>query len=164
MDDGKMFRTKTGHCHVLPDRIVLTRSGPLGAAAGVLVGKSIGRILVVHSLLALWLAYLCYSSWKSGSTLPGFLAGALALFFVLDIVRSLKNSATNEIPRRSIQRIVFKAAVPGLTRSFLTVHFTTPEGRARKRLIMLPGSLTGGAAETRKAIRILKEEQLLEAH
>jgi hypothetical protein len=49
-----------------------------------------------------------------------------------------------------------------LTRSRFEVKFEDENGKIKKRLIMLPGSLTGGKIETEKAIKLMKEERLLE--
>jgi len=41
------------------------------------------------------------------------------------------------------------------------VLFEDENGKVKKRLIMLPGSLTDGQNETEKAIKIMTEEKLL---
>ena len=46
MESEKTFKTKTGFCHILPDKIILTRDGVVGNVAKVTVGNNITRILL----------------------------------------------------------------------------------------------------------------------
>jgi len=64
------------------------------------------------------------------------------------------------INRDSIQRTLFKKGIKGLTRARFEVYFRESSEKIKKRLIMLPGSLTGGDTETDIAIKIMKEEGL----
>jgi hypothetical protein len=41
------------------------------------------------------------------------------------------------------------------------VLFEDEQGKIKKRLIMLPGSLTDGQNETKKAIKIVTDEKLI---
>ncbi len=41
MENEKIFKTKTGFCHVFPDKIVLTRDGVVGNISKVLIGNNI---------------------------------------------------------------------------------------------------------------------------
>lgn len=51
MEQEKTFKTKTGFCHILLDKIVLTRDGVVGNVAKVTVGKSIARILIIYGAM-----------------------------------------------------------------------------------------------------------------
>jgi hypothetical protein len=161
MDSEKVFRTKTGYCHVLPDRIRLTRSGVAGGAANAMVGDRIGRILVIYAAIALFAAYSSWKAFQRHDLLMTFVYGGLAAALVYNVVRSWNNSAAPELDRSAVTSVVFKPAAPGLTRAYFEVHFTDAKGRSKKRLIMLPGSLTGGAEETDRALRIMREEGLI---
>ena len=59
------------------------------------------------------------------------------------------------------KEVKLKKALKGLTRSRFEVMFEDEKGKIKKRLIMLPGSLSDGQNETEKAIEIMTEEQLL---
>jgi hypothetical protein len=161
MDSEKVFRTKTGYCHVLPDRIRLTRSGVAGGAAQGMVGNRSGRILVIYTAIALFAAYSSWKAFQRHDLLMTFVYGGLAAALVYNVVRSWNNSAAPELDRSAVTSVVFKPAAPGLTRAYFEVHFTDAKGRSKKRLIMLPGSLTGGAEETDRALRIMREEGLI---
>ncbi len=161
MENEKVFRTKTGYCHVLPDKILLTRSGAAGSAAKLMVGDHIGRILIIYSGLAVFAVYSCWSSIQRNELVFAIFYGGLAIALAYHVVRSWSNSAAPEVDRSAIQHVRFKPAAPGLTRAFFEVHFSDARGRARKRLILLPGSLTGGPDETERALRVMREEGLI---
>lgn len=155
------FRTKTGYCHVLPDSIVLTRDGIAGNVAKVVVGNNIARIMIIYGFAVLVLLYIAYDDYKQGQIVMPIWFSFMAVFFIYGIVASSKNSATPYIPRNSIKAVTFKKGVYGLTRSRFEVLFETEDGKVKKRLILLPGSLTGGAFDEEKALAILREEKLL---
>ena len=52
---AKIFKTKTGFFHILPDKIVLTRDHFL--AARVTVGNNIARILRIYGAITVGLFY-----------------------------------------------------------------------------------------------------------
>ena len=161
MESEKTFKTKTGFCHILPDKVVLTRDGVVGNVAKVTVGNNIARILIIYGAITVGLFYFGYEAYKNGQTLQPILFGLIGLYLIYGIVSSLNNSATPIIDREKIKDVKLKKAVKGLTRSRFEVLFEDENGKIKKRLIMLPGSLTDGQNETEKAIEIMKEEQLL---
>jgi len=55
MDNKNTFKTKTGFCHILPDKIILTRDGIIGNVAKVTVGNNINRILFIYGGLSAFL-------------------------------------------------------------------------------------------------------------
>lgn len=161
MSSESVFKTKTGFCHVLPDKIVLTRDGMAGTVAKVTVGSSISRILIIYGALSIGLLYLAFNSYTDGLTAPSIVFGCLGLYLGYGVISSINNSATPVIDREKIKAVKFKKAVVGLTRSRFEVLFEDDQGRIKKRLIMLPGSLTNGQSETEKAIQIMKNERLM---
>lgn len=161
MDETNTFKTKTGYCHVLPDKIVLTRDGLIGTVSATAVGNHISRILIIYGVMVLVLSYSAFQSYQQGHTVQSVILALLAIYLIYGIFISINNSATPVIERKSIRKIQFKKAIPGLTRSRFEVLFENESGKLKKRLILLPGSLTGGPDETEKAISILKSESLL---
>lgn len=160
VESAKSFPTKTGRCYVYADRLVLTREGAAGAAAQTLVGSSMVRPLLLYGGLA---AFLLYSATRSFQAQDyGFAAffALLGLGLLANTALSLKNSATSVIERAAIQRVEFRRARPGLTRACFVVFFLK-NGQPRRRLILLPGSLSNGAAATAQAVAVLQSEQLL---
>ena len=161
MNNEKTFKTKTGFCHILPDKIVLTRDGIIGNVAKVTVGNNISRILIIYGGLSLGLFYFAFDSYKNGQITQPILFGLLGIYLVYGIVNSINNSATPIIDRQKIKEVKLKKAIIGLTRSRFEVLFEDEQGKIKKRLIMLPGSLTDGQNEKEKAIKIMTDEKLI---
>ncbi len=161
MEKEKTFKTKTGFCHILPDKIVLTRDGIVRNVAKVTVGNNIARILIIYGAITVGLFYFAFDAYQNGQTLQAILFGLIGLYLIYGIFNSLNNSATPVIDRQKIKDVRFKNAIKSLTRSRFEVMFEDESGKVKKRLIMLPGSMTNGQNETEKAIQIMKEEQLL---
>ncbi|TRW23260.1 phosphoribosylaminoimidazolesuccinocarboxamide synthase [Flavobacterium zepuense] len=159
--EEKVFRTKTGYCHILPDKIVLTRDGVVGDLSKIAVGNSIVRILFIYGTLAAYFLYRAYNEFAVGQNVWAFLYLAMAVFLLFAVLRSKDNSGTPVIERSAIKEVVLKKAVKGVTRGYFEVYFSDKNNKLKKRLIMLPGSLTDGDNETEKAVRMMRKEGLL---
>jgi hypothetical protein len=160
-ENEKVFRTKTGFCHILPDRIVLTRDGVVGDMAKVVVGDNINRILLIYSALSAILFYSAFNSYKNGQTFGLVFFSCAGIFLIFGILRSLNYSTTPVIERNRIRNVKFRRAAGGLTRASFEITFENENGKLKKRLIMLPGSLSDGQDETEKALNMMRDEKLL---
>lgn len=156
----KVFKTKTGFCHVTDDQIILTRDGVVGSVTKVTVGNNISRILIIYGLISLGLFYFAYDSYLKGDTITTILFGLLGLYLIYGISKSLNNSATPIIERKDIKTTKFIKGTSGLSRSRFEIEFNEG-GKLKKRLILLPGSLNDGQNETEKAVEIMQDEKLL---
>lgn len=161
METEKTFMTKTGFCHILPDKIVLTRDGIVGNVAKVVVGNSIARMLLVYSALACFLSYLAYDFYLKDEIPKSIFSGVIALYLIYGSIASINNSATSQIDRNKIKEVKFKKGIPGLTRSRFEIKFEDERGNTKKRLILLPGSKSGAALATEMAMKIMTEEKLI---
>ena len=161
METEKLYRTKTGYCHILPDKIVLTREGKIGEIANITVGNSVTRILIIYSIFSLALFYFSFSIFKTGQIFQSILFFLLGIYFSYGIFNSLNNSATPIIERRKIKSVKLKKGVSGLTRTRFEVFFEDTNGKLKKRLIILPGTLENGKEEEEKAVKIMIEEKLI---
>lgn len=161
IENEKTFKTKTGFCHISPDKIVLARDGIVGNVAKVTVGNNISRILVIYGGLSIGLFYFAFDSYENGQIVQTILFGLLGIYLIYGILKSINNSATPIIDRQKIKEVKLKKALVGLTRSRFEVLFEDEKGKTKKRLIMLPGSLTDGQNETEKAINIMTDEKLI---
>jgi hypothetical protein len=158
--DEPSFRTKTGTCTITEGRLVLARQGARGAAAQATIGSSVTRARVLYGVAAVGFVYIGIRAISGGQSLVGGLLCFFALYLVLGVVRSQGLSAASEIPLAAIQRVELHRPRPPLTRGYFVVHFT--EGpQTLRRLILLPGSLTGGTAEFDKAVAILEQSGVL---
>ncbi|QKX07475.1 phosphoribosylaminoimidazolesuccinocarboxamide synthase [Aquimarina sp. TRL1] len=163
MKTEKIFKTKTGFCHILSDKIILTRDGIIGNVAKVTVGNTINRVLLIYGSLSLLLLYSAFKSYQDDQIVTPIFFGFIGLYLIYGIITSLNNSTTPIIERNKIKEVKLKKAIFGLTRSRFEVLFEDDNSKLKKRLIMLPGSMNDGQNETEKAIRIMVEEKLLNA-
>lgn len=130
----------------------------LGSIAEITAGKNIVRPLIIYGICSVGLFYSSVKGFMVGQFGPAAFLLILGLLLVFGIFRSLHNSATPVIERSKIREIEFKKAVPGLTRAYFIVHFENEKGKLKRRLIMLPGSLSGGDDASSKAVQIMAEE------
>jgi hypothetical protein len=161
MESEKKFRTKTGYCHILPDKMILSRDGTVGDLSKIVVGNKILRILIIYGLISAGLLYFSFSYFKKSDPVTGIIFLLIAAYLIYGIINSINNSATPIIERKSIQDVKFIKGTPGLTRARFEVIFLDNNGKTKRRLIMLPGSMTGGPSETELAFKIMTEEKLI---
>jgi hypothetical protein len=161
MEQERTFKTKTGFCHISDDKIVLTRDGIIGNVSKLTVGNSIQRTLAISGILSFVLFYSAYEGYRQGNSFEPVFYILIGVVLIINILTSINNSATPIIERTKIRSVHFKKAIWGLTRSRFEVLFEDENGKLKKRLIMLPGSLTGGDEETEQALKIMAEEGLI---
>jgi hypothetical protein len=155
------FRTKTGTCTITMARIVLAREGIQGEAAERLFGKSMWRALAIHSLIGV--SVLVFGAWSvsEGDYVWGGLCCLFGAIFLWNVIVSRNNSATPAIERSSIRLVEAHPPRPPRTRGYFVVRFAEG-GKERKRLIMLPGSASGGSEEYTLACSMMREAGLLD--
>lgn len=154
----KVFKTKTGNCYVYDNRLEITRTGLIGILSKILVGDNIYRIMTINAVAALIFVMTGFNLFNHNEIGSSILSFAFAALCVFSIVKSKNISAAPIIYRHAIRDIEFKKAVSGATRAYFIIHFTDKNGKEKKRIIMLPGSMNNGAEETRVALEIMKSE------
>ena len=160
MENEKKFKTKTGFCNVTVEKIFLTRDGVIGNISNTIVGNGISKIIIIYSGISLFLLYSAYDDFEKGEKFTGIFYILFALFLIYGILKSLNNSATPIIERNKIKEAKFINGKAGLTRSRFEILFEE-NGKVKKRIIMLPGTLNDGQIETEKALKIMKEEKII---
>jgi hypothetical protein len=161
MENEKIFKTKTGFCHILPDKIILTQDGIIGNVAKMTIGNNIYRTLIIYSAISLFLLYLAFTNYQKGENFSTIFYGLVSLYLIYGIIKSVNNSATPIILRNKIKEAKFINAKVGLTRSRFEIIFENENEKLKKRIIMLPGSLNDGESETKKAVEIMKNEKII---
>jgi len=126
------------------------------------VGDSISRVLVMYGVIGFALAALGVSLVANGSALQGAITGGFGGFLLWSVFASRNNSATPVIERSAIRRVEARPPRPPLARGYFVVTFEEG-GKERRRLILLPGSMSGGRAEYDKARDVLTAAGLLTA-
>jgi len=157
----KIFSTKTGYCHISPDRIVLTRNGITGDVVNSSTGSTIKKALIIYLVISAYFFYKGFTLFAQGAIIEAVLYSFMAVFLLIVTINSRNNSAVATIQRDSIVRVSFKKAIPLITRSYFEVFFKDETGAVKKRLIMLAGSLSDGKSEAENALKIIKEEGLI---
>lgn len=158
MEIEKIFKTKSGYCHVLPDKIVLTRNGLIGSIAKMTMGNNIARPLIIYGIISVWIFFLVAKMFAEGENVSASLFLIFGLLLVFGFFKNLHNSATPVIDRDKIKNIEFKKAISGVIRAYFIIRFETDTGKIKQRIIMLPGSLSNGPKETEKALEIMTTE------
>jgi hypothetical protein len=155
------FRTKTGVCTVSPSRLVLTRRGVVGKAAQATLGNSIYRVLIINGILGI--AALVYGIWSliDNNVASGLFFCIIGVFLLLNVILSRNNSVTGFIERSTVKSVEAHPPRPPFTRGYFIIHFLH-NSKEHKRMVMLPGSLSGGNAEYPKALAIMKKTGWLE--
>lgn len=159
----KTFQTKTGYCHILPDKIVLTREGVIGNLAKLTVGDNITRTLLRYGIVAMLTLYLAFRAFQNERMIEMGILGAAAAYLIYGILISINNSASPVIERHTIKAVRFNAGVKFITRARFEIMFENEKGKMKRRLILLPGSWSGGGKATAQALQIMREEGLLSA-
>ena len=118
-------------------------------------------MITLYGIIAIELFHTAFDSYQNVQSLKTILFGLFGIYLVYGIINCLNNSANPIIYRQKIKEVKVKQAVKGLTRSRFEVLFGNEKGKIKKRLILLPGSLNKGQNETKKAVEIMKDEQLL---
>lgn len=163
MESEKKFKTKTGFCHVFPDKIILTRDGIIGNIAKVTVGNKISRTLIIYSGFAISLLYFAFTAYQENKVVTALIYIFFAGYIVFKAKQSSNYSATSTIQRNKIKEVKFVDAKYGATRSRFEILFEDENGKLKTRLILLPGSLNDGENETIKALEIMKSEKIFKS-
>lgn len=161
MDSENTFKTKTGFCHVLPDRIVLSKDGNPDAVTKSSNNNTVFLNLLVYAMLSALLFYLGYNAMLRNELFQAIFACTIASLLIYVIIISLNNSSTPIIKRSSITEVKLNKAARGLTKTHFIINFTDDNGKPKKRLIILPGSFSNGNEETERAIEIMLNEKLI---
>ena len=161
METEQKFKTKTGFCHILTDKIVLTRDGIVGNVAELTTGNYIYRILRIYGVMSIVLLYMAYTKIAKEDWIEFAVYCGIGVYLLYSLIKSLNFSATPIIERNKIKNVEFKPAKKFLTRSYFKVNFEQNNGKIKSRLIMLPGSLNDGTNETEKTLEIMKNTGLI---
>ena len=153
--EAATFRTKTGECHVTPDRLSLLRTGPRGKLADTVQGRSRARTVGLYAVFVVCMAVLATSAWRADRPVAALMWFGYAAWVVVALARSRDFSVATEIPRPATTRIDVVRGWKGLTRDRLVVHFTD-DGRPARRFILLSGVLQGGS-ELDRAVTALRD-------
>jgi len=160
METELKFKTKTGFCHILNDKIILTNTSKIEDLKELSSKNNIYKVLIPYFIISIFTCYTTYKHYKNENWWYFGIFCILSVLFIYSVIRSLKLSSTPIIDIKKIKEIEFKPAIKFLTRSYFKIKFEEKDGKKKTRLIMLPGSLSNGSSETKKALTIMKNSGL----
>jgi hypothetical protein len=149
------FKTKTGECRVSAEKLTLTRHDIGTKSDRENTNDPIYSYLLLYCLGGI--AAMIYSVLQIVKHV--YVSGAF--FFVIgillfwNVIASRKNSGLNLIHRNVVESVSVRPPRPPWTRGYFIIRFLH-NGKLRHRLVMLPGSLSGGKEEFPRAVSALK--------
>lgn len=158
--DENKFRIKTGYCHLTPDRILFSRNGKLKQDSP--ARKRLRWWLPVLDFLLIFTLLFAglYLATIHKTTLAIILAVA-AIYRIVKMITSLIRSKITEIDRQELLRVRMNPGIKGISRARVRFIFKMPNGKKRRKLIILPDAEDSGHAETDRACKILRDEGLV---
>lgn len=144
----------------MADRIVLRREDVSGNLAATVFGSSVVRVLLIYGILSLSFIGFAICFAFNGQIWLAILPFLFSFVLLRGILKSRHFSAIPEIPRDAIETIEIHEPCPGATRGYFLVHFRLG-GTLKKRIIMLPGTMSGGTDEFKHALDVLRNHGLI---
>jgi len=149
-DIKEKFRTKNGYCILLSDRLIMGRTYTIDPSK-VSSKDPIKSIIGIYLLLSIGLFYYANFEYQRHSNINALLYLCLGLYLSIGALYSLRYSAVSLIDYKDIKSIRIRRSIPGLVRNRFVVSFENAKGKLSKRLILMPGTLGKGKAETKLA-------------
>jgi hypothetical protein len=161
MITAKKFRTKTGYCHIMPDRIVFTHRGFFGRLGDMIIEGKMSRMLILFGSLSLLIFYFAYRIYQTGESMWASLFLLIGLYMLYAVVKNARHSVHPIILRDFISEVSMLEEVKGISPPGFEIAFKNDSGKMRKRIISLPGRFSKYPDEIKEAKRLLLEEGLL---
>jgi hypothetical protein len=160
---ARAFNTRYGVCHLLPDRIELSRNDLTGKVVAWLYGKGYERLSVLYISLAVvfFLAALFCILIRNY-----FLTFFFLIFAGLDLYALRLNRGMSFAPvilRENIESVMYYPAVEGVSRAMFTVIYRNGDRKLLRR-ISLPGQYQNGDMIAEEALRMMRDEGLIEVN
>lgn len=153
---NKRFKIKVGYCYLYPDKIILARDGSVENINFNKEESLLWKRLIYYAIIAVLFIRQAILSYEDLPVASAMLA-IFGIYLVWAIFSSLNNSSTALIERKQIRSVVFKKSVNFITRSYFKIYFKDKNGKIKKRLILLPGSLNDGEEATQTALKLMEE-------
>lgn len=149
------FRTKSGRCVVTTETITIRREGLTGSLTKGIYGNTINQAMILTGTLAVVLVGIGVMEMIDENYFAGLLTMLLGVYIGIGIFRSRDNSTAPTIQRAAVRSVEISPPIFLLSRGYFIINFDD-NGQLRRRIIMLPGSLSGGGREYQKALDILR--------
>lgn len=162
---NRTFRTKTGFCHVLHDKILFSKNEDIEKALNETTENpnpiSMKLILGLIFIGPVFIAYNQYS--KSVIDKTTFIITLLILPIIYFLIsKFLKLKTISQIERNKISRIKLYKSLGGLTYTKFVIYFEAENKKRMATAITIPDQNIYGKRDIDNAIKIFTEENLLE--
>ena len=128
-----------------------------------IMGNLSAFLFRLRSILFIMLfLFFVYIEYRRGNDTTVILYALIIVFLFLGFFRSFDASYVSTIPLKNIIQVKFVNSIPLLTRAYFVVIFNDENRRQRKRTILLPGILDKGESEKKIALKLMKEEGLIQ--
>lgn len=161
MDSRETFKTSREYCHVLPDKLIFTKSKNPADSNPVAPNYTVTSLIAIYCLSTLFLLYKTYINYNAQNWLLTAVFSLGALYLIYEIFKSINYSSTSVIERDAIMSVVFRPIKPFVRRSHFRVNFKNTQGKKKTRLIILPRSFKRTEKQTKKAMRVMKRAGLI---
>jgi len=158
---ARTFATHNGYCHVLPDRIVLSREPVYGEEIAALVpweGRPWYVPAAAGTLMLLVFTFLCL---RSGNTGIGTMAAVIAVLLGRTVIRATFKTREVSIPKDAIFHVRYMKGQPPVTKAYFIVKYKGPRGGNRNKIIPLPAFSSRWQDARDSALEIFEDEGLL---
>ncbi len=158
---SKSFSTKNGVCHLYPDRIEIDRQDWVGVLSRFLFKKGYQRAWVLYLLLTLAMVIGLILSLSIANYFLVFFFVVMSLASVAAAFKNRDLSFIPVIPKKSIEKVVYRKAIESQSRAAFTIYFR-PENRLMRRMILLPTRTHQGTSLADTAYWMMRDEGLVE--
>ena len=161
MLQANTFKTESGYCHILLDKIIFndteTPDEDFANKEADVISKSVIVYSIVFSIL---IAGVISGILFSADLYYTLIILIFALWFLFRIIYKILHTQTNSILRSSITKIEFKEAIYNVQNAHFVIHFKTDNNSSRKKYIGLPTSSDSleNKQLQQQAIDIMEEE------
>ncbi len=161
----KTFRTKSGYCHILQDKIVFSKDGDLEKA---LTEKGQNHnsksFKILFAFILCILIYFVYDQYKKEiidlNTLTISLIACPFIYFFVAL--GLNYETIAQIDRKKINKTQLHSRTHPLTYPKFIIYFDNEMGKKKVTAVVFRDPNLFGKTDMENAIRILREENLIE--
>ena len=158
MRPSRIFKTKSGYCHITKDRLILSRNEIIKTPDEVFGRDYHFFFLCLYAVLAAVMIYLSYRGYQMAEYYISGCFFVLASFLLIHMYASRNNSLTNVIIRSKITDIQFRKAVSPRKSAYFIIFFEDNDGNIKRRFIELPSVADGDETSIQRALDIMSEE------
>ena len=158
MRPSRVFKTRTGYCHITKDKIILSRNEIINSPDEIVSRDNNIVILSFYAILAAIMIYLSFRGYQMAEYYISGCFFVLAFFLLIHIYASRNNSMTNVIQRSKITDIQFRKAISPRKPGYFIIFFEDTDGSIKRRFIELPTPTDKDESGAQRAIDIMTEE------